>query len=634
MDVALASNLDTRRITEDKQPAVRKEGTLPTKTVLQERYEILAVQGIGGMGAVYQARDLRFGAVSRIIAVKEMMNNAPDPRLRQISIQNFEREANILASLSHPAIPKIFDFFSEGNRSYLVLEFVDGRTLEEALNERRKPFDQEQVLNWALQTCDVLNYLHNQKPPVIFRDIKPDNLMLRQDGRLMVIDFGIAKVFEQGQRGTMIGTEGYSPPEQYRGVADPRGDLYALAATLHHLLTNRDPRLEPPFTFHERPIQLFNSAVLPEFQAVITKALAYDLNDRYSTAAEMGEALSRALPGRRSMTANLGGPAINAVPQDIVPKWTFRCEDEVRSSPRVADGVLYIGSYDHNLYALDAERGAFIWKFPTKAGIASTPAIYQTQAMIGSDDGHLYAISCRTGHEVWACAIGGPIRSSPRIEYGHAFVGADDGTLYAVNAQSGRIVWRFQTAGPVRSSPLIFGEMIYVGSDDGFVYAVEMRSGQVKWKYNTNRRVTSSPAGWDVLIFVGSADGSMHAVNVGSGWPMWRFRTKGAVLSSPTVVEENVYFGSADGNLYCLDAKAGRQVWKYEAGSPIASSPTASDGVVYFGSNDGAIHAVDAANGRSQWRYVTGGPVPSSPIVVNDTVYVGSNDHNVYALPA
>ena len=230
--MALPSNLDTHRITEDKLPAARTEGTLPTKTILQERYEILAVQGIGGMGAVYQARDLRFGTVSRIIAVKEMMNTAPDPRLRQISVQNFEREANILASLSHPAIPKIFDFFSESSRSYLVLEFVDGQTLEEILGDRRKPFDQEEVLDWALQVCDVLAYLHSQKPPVIFRDMKPDNLMLRHDGRLMVIDFGIAKVFEQGQRGTMIGTEGYSPPEQYRGVADPRGDLYALGATL------------------------------------------------------------------------------------------------------------------------------------------------------------------------------------------------------------------------------------------------------------------------------------------------------------------------------------------------------------------------------------------------------------------
>jgi len=633
VDVALPNNLDTHRITEDNQPAARKEGTLPTKTVLQERYEILAVQGIGGMGAVYQARDLRFGTVSRIIAVKEMMNTAPDPRLRQIGVQNFEREANILASLSHPAIPKIFDFFSESNRSYLVLEFVDGRTLEEAFGERRKPFAQEEVLDWALQVCDVLTYLHSQKPPVIFRDMKPDNLMLRADGRLMVIDFGIAKVFEQGQRGTMIGTEGYSPPEQYRGVSDPRGDIYALGATLHHLLTARDPRLEPPFTFHERPIQLFSPGIAPEFQVVITKALAYDLDDRYSSAAEMAQALSKVLPGRRPLSVGLGGPAINAVPQDVVPKWTFRCEDEVRSSPRVANGVLYIGSYDHNLYALDAERGTFVWKFPTQAGIASTPVIYQNQALVGSDDGHLYAVSCQTGHEVWSCTVGSPIRSSPRVEYGHAFVGADDGRLYAVNAQSGRVVWRYQTAGPIRSSPLISGEMIYVGSDDGFIYAVEMRSGQVKWKYNTNRRVTSSPAGLDVLILSGSADGSLHAINAGSGWPVWRFRTKGAILSSPAIAEENVYFGSADGWLYCLDAKTGRQVWKYEADSPIASSPAVSDGVVYVGSNGGAVHAVDAANGRRRWRYVTGGPVPSSPVVANNTVYVGSNDHNVYALP-
>ncbi|MGD2207389.1 MAG: serine/threonine-protein kinase, partial [Anaerolineae bacterium] len=243
------SKLDTRKIELKRtQSSLQAEGTLPPQTVLQERYKVLAVQGVGGMGAVYRARDLRFSAVTKIVAVKEMSNIAPDPRLREIGIQNFEREANILASLSHPAIPKIFDYFTEGSRSYLILEFIEGQSLEKLLEERQQLLSQERIVDWALQVCDVLMYLHSHQPPVIFRDMKPGNLMLRSEGRIMVIDFGIAKVFEHGQRGTMIGTEGYSPPEQYRGVAEPRGDLYALGATLHHLLTGRDPRLEPPFT--------------------------------------------------------------------------------------------------------------------------------------------------------------------------------------------------------------------------------------------------------------------------------------------------------------------------------------------------------------------------------------------------
>jgi outer membrane protein assembly factor BamB/tRNA A-37 threonylcarbamoyl transferase component Bud32 len=637
VDQVVVSKLDTRKIEgETNLTALATEGTLPPGTILQERYEILAVQGVGGMGAVYRARDLRFSAVTKIVAAKEMSNIAPDPRLRRIGIQNFEREANILASLSHPAIPKIFDFFTEGNRSYLILEFVEGKNLEKLLEERRKPFSQEEVIDWALQVCDVLAYLHSHAPPVIFRDMKPGNLMLRLDGRIMVIDFGIAKVFEHGQRGTMIGTEGYSPPEQYRGVAEPRGDVYALSATLHHLLTGRDPRLEPPFTFHERPIELFNAEVSAEIEAVIMKALAYDVDERFESATEMALALTDALPRGHRATAGLGTAGLGTgrfAPQGVTPLWTFKCEDEVRSSPRIADGVLYIGSYDNNMYALDAKTGSFRWKFPTEGGIASTPCIHGDLVLVGSEDGHLYAISRRLEHAVWTYKTGGRVRSSPRVEYDHVFFGADDGCLYAVNAQSGRVVWYFQSGGPIRSTPLVAEEKVFLGSDDGYIYALDMRSGSVKWKYNTSRRVTSSPAAGENLIFVGSADGYLYGINARSGWPVWRFRTGGYVLSSPAVLGDTVYVGSTDGNLYGVDAGSGRQRWKYGTGGSIASSPAVADDVLYVGSNDGAIQAVDARRGQLLWRYVTQGPVPSSPIVSENMVYVGSTDHKVYALP-
>lgn len=627
------SELDTRRIpAEDRPVAVQPEGTLPPQTILQGRYQILSVQGVGGMGAVYKARDLRFNAVLKIVAVKEMINAAPDPRLRKIAIQNFEREANILASLSHLAIPKIFDYFSEGTRSYLILEFIEGQTLERLLEEHRQPFSPQEVVAWGLQVCEVLSYLHNQTPPIVFRDMKPSNLMLKPDGYLMVIDFGIAKVFEYGQRGTMIGTEGYSPPEQYRGVAEPRGDLYALGATLHHLLTGRDPRLEPPFTFHERPIRLFNTEVSPALESAIMKALAYDPQERYSSAIEFATELSKALPSGHRTVTGLGTAAFS-LPQEITPRWTFKCEDEVRSSPRVVDDVLYIGCYDHNLYALDARSGTFLWKFATDGGIAATPCLHEDVILIGSEDGRLYAISRRTRDKIWSCETRGCIRSSVRVEYGHAFVGSDDGCLYAVNIQSGRVVWKLQTAGPVRSAPFIVKEMIVVGSDDGYLYAVDMRTGSIHWKYDTHRRVTSSPAVEEDTVFVGSADGHLYALNAHSGWPVWRFRTRGYVFSSPTVVGDTVYVGSADGYLYAVEARTGRQQWKYDAGSAIVSSPALARDIVYVGSNGGAIHAVDARRGRSIWRYVTGGPVPSSPLVVGDTVYVGSTDHRVYALP-
>ncbi|HAD05725.1 MAG TPA: protein kinase, partial [Anaerolineaceae bacterium] len=247
--------MDTHRITQSFSGGQGPVKQLQTGFVLVDRYLIQDVIGVGGMGSVYRARDLHFPNVIKLVAVKEMINQARDPLVRQTVVQNFEREANILVTLNHPSIPKIFDYFSHEERSYLVLEYINGKDLEAILNESEGPISEDKVITWAIEICDVLEYLHNHKPePIIFRDMKPSNVMINQQGHVVLVDFGIAKMFREGQKGTMIGTEGYSPPEQYRGEASPLADIYALGATLHHLLTKRDPRMEPPFSFAERPI--------------------------------------------------------------------------------------------------------------------------------------------------------------------------------------------------------------------------------------------------------------------------------------------------------------------------------------------------------------------------------------------
>ena len=163
-------------------------------------------------------RDLHFPNVVKQVAVKEMINTAPDPLVRETIVQNFEREANLLATLHHPSIPRIYDYFTVESRSYLVLEFIHGKDLEAIINETPGFLPENQVLSWAIELCDVLDYLHKHKPdPIIFRDMKPSNVMINHSGDVMLVDFGIAKTFQSGIKGTMIGTEGYSPPEQYRG---------------------------------------------------------------------------------------------------------------------------------------------------------------------------------------------------------------------------------------------------------------------------------------------------------------------------------------------------------------------------------------------------------------------------------
>lgn len=625
--------METKRVLLDETKPFEEGATLPKSTVLQGRYEIIRTINIGGMGIVYQARDKRFTKVTRLCAIKEMINSALDPYLRELAIKNFEREANILATLSHPAIPKIFDCFSEGSRSYLVLEFIEGQDLESLLQRTASFLPEGQVIPWAIQICDVLSYIHSHKPnPIIFRDLKPSNIMLNNRDRIMLIDFGIAKVFQTGQKGTMIGTEGYSPPEQYKGIADPRGDIYALGATMHHLLTKRDPRLEAPFTFHECPPRSLNPGVSERLEAVVMKALQYEIEDRYSSAEEMKLALQAILMARGEPSVTPSTVAFISG-QGVLPVWEFTCEDEVRSSPTVAEGILYVGCYDNNLYALETRTGRFIWKYATDGGIASSPCVWQDMVFVGSEDRVFYAINARTGGLAWTCPTGERIRSSPRVEYNQVFFGSDDGYLYAVSAQSGRGTWKFQAIGPIRSSPAISDDMVYFGSDDGHLYALDIQNGNMKWKYRTNRRVTSSPAVDEGLVFVGSTDWNVYALDARSGWAVWRYRTNNAVISSPAISEGCLYIGSVDGNLYAIETKSGRLIWKFAAEGQITSSPAVAKGAVYFGSVDEHVYSVDAKTGKLRWSFKTGGPVPSSPFVADGIVYIGSTDKKVYALP-
>lgn len=643
MTVQPAGNADdsTRQI--EEQSTAQARAAMPTMlnagTVLQGRYLVEGPIGVGGMSVVYRGRDLRFKDVVRYCAIKEMAQSAPDSKTRLLNLKNFQREAGLLATLQHPAIPKVYDFFEEDGKVYLILEFIPGKDLETVLEEHGKPLDEARVARWAVQICEVLSYLHNHKPePIVFRDMKPSNVMVVDDDRIVLIDFGIARTLNRGDRkGTMIGTEGYSPPEQYRGIAEPVGDIYALGATLHHLLTNTDPRLETPFTFQERPIRQINPSVSPEMEAVVTRALEYDMAARWQSAEEFRQALL-AVPSLAATVTGKGPVAAPAVikkgAQTTELVWQFKCEDEIRSSPLVSGGLVFVGCYDTNIYAIDAVRGEFRWKYATEGGISSSPAVWQDMVYIGSEDGKLYAFDMRRGSVRWTFRSEKAIRSSPRIEDRVVFVGSDDQHVYAIDGLRGTLIWKYRTWNPIRSSACIHGSSVYIGGDDGNVYCLDIRTGAVKWKQRTQQPVRSSPTYSDGLVFVGSLDQNLYALDAEGGWPAWRFRTGHYINSSPFVVGTRVFVGGVDGNLYALDTKNGRLVWKYEVGSQITSSPRVEGGRLYFGAVDQAVYCLDAGNGQLIWKYLTDGPIVSTPMIVNGIVYIGSMDHHLYALRA
>ena len=599
-----------------------------------DRYEIQEIVGMGGMGAVYRARDKNFKAI-RLVAVKEMISQVTDLVIRRNIFQIFEREANILATLRHPTIPRIYDYFTVGERAYLVLEFIQGKNLEQLLGEAEAFFPEEQVLSWAIELCDVLDYLHSHKPePIIFRDIKPSNIMNTLQNHIALVDFGIAKLFESGQKNTMVGTQGYSPPDQYRGEATPKVDIYALGATLHHLLTLRDPQLEAPFSFGERPIREINPNVTKELAAVVERALEYKPEDRYESAAEMKDALIN-VARKTGTLLNLSVPTVTTGPRGVTvkPLWLFECEDELRGSATYHEGTLYIGCYDNNLYALDAGNGQFKWKYASDGGVPGKPAVFEGTVYFGSEDKRLHAVSTRSGKVMWTYYTEGPVRSSPRIAEGHIFIGSDDGHLHAVNSVNGRLAWKIEAGSPVRSTPFVSSDYVYFGSEAGDFTCADY-SGDVRWRFKAKRAITSSPVVADGVVYFSSMDSTLYALDANSGWAVWRFRLGKGSISTPALAGTLLYTGAADHIIYCIDTRSAKEMWRYTTEHQVTGSPLLHRDALYCGSVDGSLYCLDAASGRMRWRFQTGGPITGTPVAYEDMVFIGSSDKKIYAFLA
>lgn len=263
--------------------------TLATGQILQQRYHIISHIGQGGMGTVYQAQDTRLN--NRFVAVKEFDPAQLPLSDRQTALQAFQQEAAILAKLSHPGLTAVYDYFLENNKFYLVMEYVEGETMLQAWERVGGRFDEAQTLTWTQELCGVLNYLHNQQPPIIFRDLKPGNIMVQPDGRLKLIDFGIARHFTPGKTSDTVkfGTPGYAAPEQYgQGQTDARSDIYALGVVTHQLLTGHDPTSTP---FHLPPITQLAPYVSSPVNGAVSQALEMDPNKRPFSVQTFSQAL-------------------------------------------------------------------------------------------------------------------------------------------------------------------------------------------------------------------------------------------------------------------------------------------------------------------------------------------------------
>jgi eukaryotic-like serine/threonine-protein kinase len=303
-----------------------------------------------------------------------------------------------------------------------------------------------------------------------------------------------------------------------------------------------------------------------------------------------------------------GSPRLTGVSASIPPAtlkllWTYDAGDVIDSSAAIADGVVYVGGDDGDLFALDLASGTLRWK-------------YTTGNLIGE--------------------------SSPAVGAGVVYIGDLGGIVHAVNTHDGKALWTFRTGSEIKSSPVVVPgvsgrDVVLIGSYDGHLYALDARTGVVRWKVLTNGMVHATPAVQDGLAFIAGCDAIFRAIRVTDGRQMYQVESGSYTAASPVVDGDRAYFGTFNYEVLAIDLKKRTVVWRYsqpDAQFPYYSSAALSNGRVIVGGRDKIVHAIDAATGKAAWTFATKARVDSSPVVAGGRVYVGSSDGRLYVLDA
>jgi len=351
--------------------------------------------------------------------------------------------------------------------------------------------------------------------------------------------------------------------------------------------------------------------------------------------------------------------------------WTFETGAPVHSSPAVVDGVVYIGSQDNYLYALDALTGDLVWKFKTGSWVEASPIVVSGVVYCGSNDGNLYAIDAATGAEIWHYDVTYPIRGGETYADGVIYFGADDWSVHAVDAATGNGKWSRREDNNIISPPVVVNGIVVIGGMDGFIYCINAATGHGRLAYPSKTIIPGSPVYDNGIVYLSGSNGYLFAIDpTAKNWPLenqlrrywsalylygvapkppdlsgWVWsKYAGELLAPPgtfyfqpidsatgMTLADNVLILGVGNTLLAVDKDTQEMVWNYDAGGRIKSSTAVAGDGVFFGSDDGNVYALDRTTGAELWQYHTDGPVTSSPAVAGSMLYVGSESGTVYA---
>lgn len=316
-------------------------------------------------------------------------------------------------------------------------------------------------------------------------------------------------------------------------------------------------------------------------------------------------------------------------------RWSYKTGNAVYSAPVVANGLVYVGSDDNFVYALDASTGTKRWSYKTGDTVEADPTVANRLVYVGSNDHDVYALDASSGIKRWSFDTGYAFPTAAVVANGLVYVSSIlGGALYALDATTGDKRWSFQ-ADSTLAAPAVSNGIAYAGSNDHSIYAIDAITGTKKWSYQTGDRVEFKPAVAGGLVYVGSRDHNLYAIDAVSGKKRWSYSMGDWAWSSPALVNGLVCIGSNDHNVYALDATTGIKRWSFDTGARQPNVAAAGNNSVYISSGNDFVYALDAATGDKRWSYQPGiGGILTSPTVANGLVYVSSTDGSVYALNA